>query len=287
MELTGSLTTRDGRALTYRSEGSGPALVCHPGGPGFSSAYFGDLAGLSERRTLVLLNPRGTDGSDRPADANGYRIADYVDDLEQLHDHFGLGTFDLLGHSHGGVVAMAYGAAYPTRVGRLVLASTLVRFGEEQKRALEAGVAARADEPWYADACAALAAEEAGEFDSDEELAALARRELPFYFARFGERERAYVEALDEIPNGDALRLFNKEILGAFDLRPELALIEAETLVLTGSEDFITGPVCPEEIADGISDARLVLVPGAGHFVFVEARERFRALELGFLEGAA
>ena len=48
----------------------GPVLVCHPGGPGFSAQYFGDLAGLWERFTLVLLNPRGTGGSSRPADPN-------------------------------------------------------------------------------------------------------------------------------------------------------------------------------------------------------------------------
>ena len=60
------LTTTDGRKLEYRQLGNGPVLVCHPGGPGFSSLYFGDLAGLWERYTLVMLNPRGTGGSDKP-----------------------------------------------------------------------------------------------------------------------------------------------------------------------------------------------------------------------------
>jgi pimeloyl-ACP methyl ester carboxylesterase len=57
-----SFTTADGRTLAYRLAGSGPMLVCHPGGPGFSSRYFGDLAGLGGRFTLALLNPRGTEG---------------------------------------------------------------------------------------------------------------------------------------------------------------------------------------------------------------------------------
>jgi pimeloyl-ACP methyl ester carboxylesterase len=109
------------------------------------------------------------------------------------------------------------------------------------------------------------------------------RRELPFYFASYGERERAYVDSLDEVPNGDALRLFNQVVLPSFDLRPELALIDAETLVLTGSDDFITGPVCAEEIADGIAAARTVMIPDAGHFVFVEAPQRFRDEVAGFL----
>jgi pimeloyl-ACP methyl ester carboxylesterase len=83
-------TTADRRKLTYRKLGSGPILVCHPGGPGFSSSYMGDLAGLWERFTLVILNPRGTDGSDRPADPRAYQLDDYVSDLDELRQHLRL-----------------------------------------------------------------------------------------------------------------------------------------------------------------------------------------------------
>ena len=55
-----SFRTADGRTLSYRREGKGPVLVCHPGGPGFSARYFGDLAGLGSAFTLVKLNPRGS-----------------------------------------------------------------------------------------------------------------------------------------------------------------------------------------------------------------------------------
>jgi pimeloyl-ACP methyl ester carboxylesterase len=272
-----SFTTVDGRRLAYDREGDGPLLVCHPGGPGFSSRYFGDLAGLGASFTLVKLNPRGTGGSDRPADPRAYETADYVSDLEELRDHLGVGKLDLLGHSHGGVVAMAYAAAHPARVRRLVLMSTLPRFQAEEVGAMEAAMLTKAGEPWYEDARAALDAEQAGEFDSDEVLAELVQREYPFYFSHYGDPERAYVETLkDERPNRDALRLFNEEIVVAFDLRPELERIEAETLVITGEDDFITGPVCAAEIVAGIPGAELVLIPDCGHFLFVEARERGR-----------
>jgi proline iminopeptidase len=268
--------TADGRTLSYRREGSGPELVCHPGGPGFSSRYFGDLAGLGARFTLVLLNPRGSEGSDRPADRRAYRIEDYVADLDELRSHLGLERMLLLGHSHGGVVAQAYAAAHTERVDRLVLASTLARFAEEQHAAMASRMEAKAGEPWYEDACAALEAEQEGRFETDEELAALAMREFPFYFARFGEAERAYLETLrGEVPVADALLLFNNEIFTTFDLRPEVAKITAPTLVITGEDDFITGPVCAADFAT-IPDHRTVLLPECGHFVFVEARDRFR-----------
>lgn len=278
------LTTADGRRLAYKRAGSGPTLICHGGGPGFSSLYLGNLGGLDEHLELVLLDPRGTGGSDRPADPRGYAIDDYADDVEELREHLGLERIDLLGHSHGGVVAMAYAARYPERVGRLILASTLARFAPEQETAMHEAMAKHADEPWYEDASAALAAEQAGDFSSDEELGELAVREFPFYFADFGDKERAYLDTLrDEAPNADTLLLFNKEIFESFDLRPELGKITAPTLVVTGELDFITGPVCATEIAEEISDVKMEILPDSGHFIFVESPEAFRRAVLGFL----
>jgi len=282
-----SFRTRDGRTLAYRTMGSGPTLVCHPGGPGFSSRYFADFAGLAGSFTLVLLHPRGTEGSDRPSDARAYSTQDYVADLEELREHLGVERMLLLGHSHGGVVAQAYAAAHPDRVERLVLASTLARFQAEQEAAMEVGVSAREGEPWYEDACAALEAEQAGEWETDEQLAGIVLRELPFYFAEFGDREREYLRLLDgEIPCGAALKLFNEEIFTTFDLRPELGRIAAPTLVITGSSDFICGPVCAQEIADGVAGSELVLLD-CGHFVFVEQPEQFADAICAFLAGTA
>jgi pimeloyl-ACP methyl ester carboxylesterase len=281
-----SFRTRDGRTLAYRVVGSGPTLVCHPGGPGFSSRYFADFAGLGDAFTLVLLNPRGTEGSDRPADPRAYATEDYVADLDELREHLGLEQMLLLGHSHGGVVAQAYAAAHPDRVERLVLASTLARFQAEQAAAMKSAIKAREGEPWYEDALAALEAEQAGDWGSDEELAQLALREFPFYFAQYGFRERDYLQVLDgEVPCGAALKLFNDEVFTTFDLRPGLQGITAQTLVITGRDDFICGPVCAQEIADGIAGSELVLLD-CGHFVFVEQPERFADAIRAFLAGA-
>jgi pimeloyl-ACP methyl ester carboxylesterase len=280
------LTTADGRVLIYRKMGNGPMLVCHPGGPGFSSLFFGDLAGLWERFTLVLLNPRGTGGSGRPADSRAYQVDDYVSDLEELRVHLRLERMMLLGFSHGGVVAQAYAARHPERVERLVLASTLARFGPEQEEAMREGMERRSGQPWYADALAALEAEQEGKFASDEEMAELVYREMPMYFAHFGDAEAGYLDTMKTEPlNADTLRLFNKEIFETFDLRPKLGLIEAPTLVITGEEDFICGPVCADEIVEGIKGARKVIVGDSGHMIFVEQPEAFGTEVAEFLEG--
>jgi pimeloyl-ACP methyl ester carboxylesterase len=280
-----SFSSKDGRKLTYRKLGHGPVLVCHPGGPGFSATYFGDLAALWEQFTLIMLNPRGTGGSERPRDPRAYQIDDYVSDLEDLRRHLGLERMLLLGHSHGGVVAMAYAAAYPARVRRLVLASTLARFGPDQEAAMQQGMEKRSAQPWAPDAIAALEEEQAGHFATDAELSPLVFRELPLYFAHFGAAEAGYLDTLkSEMINADALKLFNQEIFNTFDLRDRLRSITSQTLVITGDEDFICGPVCAEEICAGVKGARMMIVGDAGHQLFVEQPQAFHDEVADFLE---
>lgn len=279
--------TADGRKLTYRKLGHGPVLVCHPGGPGFSSTYFSDLAGLWERFTIVMVNPRGTGGSDRPVDPRAYQIDDYVADLEELRQHLGLERMLLLGHSHGGVIAQAYAATHPGRVRRLILASTLARFGPEMEAAMRAGMDRRSNQPWYPDALAALEAEQAGNFSSDQELGDLLFKELPLYFAHYGVVEAGYLDTLrSETVNADTLRLFNTEIFESFDLRDRLPSITAPTLVITGDDDFICGPICAAEISARIQGAHQVIVGDSGHMIFVEQPQVFHDEVADFLASA-
>jgi pimeloyl-ACP methyl ester carboxylesterase len=275
-------TTTDGRRLTYRKLGTGPVLVCHPGGPGLASTYMGDLAGLWERFTLVILNPRGTDGSDRPADPGAYHVDDYASDLEELRQHLGLETMMLLGFSHGGIVAQAYASANPGRVSRLVLAATAARFGPEQKAATQAAKDKRSGEPWFADAAAA--GEEDVDLASDEQVRDNMFRGMPFWFARFGPVEAGYLDTFrSETINGDALRVFGEE-LASLDLRSRLAGITAPTLVITGDEDYVCGPVCAAEISASIPGAREVIVGDSGHMLFVEQPQAFHDEIADFLE---
>src|SRR5579864_1707551 len=277
--------TREGRKLTYRQMGTGPVLVCHPGGPGFSSSYFADLAGLWEKFTLVMLNPRGTGGSDRPSDSSSYQIDDYVADVEELREHLGQERLLLLGHSYGGVVAQAYAAAHPGRVRRLVLASSLARFGPEQEAAMRAGMEKRSGQPWYPDAAAALEEEQEVAFADDRQLTDLFFREVPLYFAHYGAVEAGYADTLRaETLNADALKLFNEKIFNTFDLRSRLSKITAPTLVITGDDDFICGPLCAAEISAAIPQARQVVVGDSGHMIFVEQPQAFHDEVADFLE---
>ena len=42
--------------------------------------------------------------------------------------------------------------------------------------------------------------------------------------------------------------------------------------VVAGEEDFICGPAAARDMAAAVDGSELVLLPGTGHFLFVEAR---------------
>lgn len=278
--MTVTFTTSDGLTLSYERRGRGPLLVCHPGGPGGSEAEFRDFAGLGDTFELVLLSPRGSAGSDG---ADDYALASYVADLEALREHLGVESFDLLGFSHGGIVAIAYAAAYATRVRRLVLADTLAVWNDEALAAMERAIEARRGEPWFEDAERAIEEEQAAAFATAEELVENVRRQIPLYFHRWAGNEQAGLELAADFARMEPLHYFNTVEFPTLDLRGELRTIAAPTLVVVGEDDFITGMPCAQTLVDGLPDARLALIPDAGHFVYVEQPAAFRAALTDFL----
>jgi pimeloyl-ACP methyl ester carboxylesterase len=273
-------TTPAGLTLSYERRGSGPLLVCHPGGPGCSAAEFRDFAGLDDTFDLLFLSPRGSAGSDAAED---YSLASYAADVEALREHLGVEQFDLLGFSHGGMVAMVYAATYGARVSRLVLAGTLAAWDEAAQGAMERGIEARRDEPWFEEAQAAIEEEQAGDFSSVDELIANTQRQAPLYFHRWEGNERAGRELFSDFAHSEPLHQFNTAEFPRLDLRAQLRAITAQTLVVAGEDDMIAGPVCGEAIVRELPDGRLVTIPATGHFLYVEQPEAFRAALTEFL----
>jgi pimeloyl-ACP methyl ester carboxylesterase len=261
-----------------RCAGARPAPGRHwsatPAGPGSSAAYFGGLPELAAERTLLLLDPRGTGGSDRPADPAAYDLEDYAGDLEALRRELGLERIDLLGHSHGGFVAMCWAGAHPDRVNRLVLASTAPRFTDAIREARMQRVAEHRGQPYFEDATAALMAHTSGDYATDEDLGRLYEREARIFAPPGADVDDALVTLARAGTNADALRHFNDHVAGAMDLRASLAAVGAPTLVITGEVDPMGTPAA-QELAEALPDATLVVVPG-DHFPFLEPEHRPR-----------
>ncbi|MEU4625433.1 alpha/beta hydrolase [Actinoplanes sp. NPDC023801] len=251
----------DGTRIAYRSVGTGRPLVCHPGGPGRSADYLGDLGGLAADRRLVLVDPRGTGGSQTPVDPGTYRCSRLAEDLEALRLHLGLERFDLLGHSAGANVALAYAAAYPSRLDHLVLLTPSRRLTGAPDDLLTVAARYMTGEPWYPDAVRAAAALDAG-----DTAPGLEERMEPLLYGRWDPTLAAHAARGAATVNPAARDGFHDPGLDPDALRRALAALPARSAVIAGERDGVTGPVAPGVLASWLPGAQLIWLPGGGHF---------------------
>src|SRR6185503_13125210 len=110
-------------------------------------------------------------------------------------------------------------------------------------------VAAHHGQPYFADAVAALQAQQAGAYATDAELLALYRRAGPVLVAP-GDDIAPVAEAFEASGiNADAMKHFNERVAAGMDLRGHLARISAPALVMFGERDPLGGPTSDEIVA--------------------------------------
>ena len=106
--------------MRYLRSGSGPPLLLLHGLLGYSFSWRYAIPALAEKAMVYAVDMPGVGFSDRPADASGSLRA-HAERLLRFLDGIGVRSFDLLGTSHGGAVAMMTAALAPERVRRLIL----------------------------------------------------------------------------------------------------------------------------------------------------------------------
>src|SRR5215470_4011118 len=122
----GSTFQTGGVTIWYEVRGSGPGtpLIVANGGPGFDHNYLlcGDVWDtLAKGRKVVFYDQRGNGRSSELKEGQACGLAEQVDDLDALRAHLGFEKFDLLGHSWGGYLVMAYAARHPERIAHLMI----------------------------------------------------------------------------------------------------------------------------------------------------------------------
>lgn len=112
--------------LYYHTYGTGTPVVILSGGPGIGAFQESDVAeALGKTYQAILFEQRGTGRSwTRPLDNTTINLATALDDLDQLRKRLGVDKLNLYGHSWGGMLASAYTAKYPSRVGVLILSGS-------------------------------------------------------------------------------------------------------------------------------------------------------------------
>ena len=279
-------TTSDGRTLSYAVNGEGPLVVMLPGGPGMDpSAYFtgADLIGFRQ----LIFCPRGTGASDAPGDAEGYRIDGYVSDVEELRRHLGAEQLMVYGNSHGAMTALAYALAHPGRGARMVLINGPARVDAEYVADAAAARQRFSDRaPEGAKRLQAAAeAEEALDAATDEvSRRAAYRAVMDRYVVDPTGVNEAFLDRLASAPmNFEAVGPMFDELLGGLDLLAGASRLSTPALVLAGELDATVPAEHVRRIADALPNGRYVELDGVGHFVEVEAYEKWHELVAGYL----
>ena len=247
-----------GTEVHYALRGDGPLLVCQPGGPGRPGSYLDDLGGA--RRTLLLLDPRGT-GRSQPAEA--HQFTDLAEDIEALRLDLGVDRLDLLGHSAGAWPVLAYAARHPSRVSRLVLLTPSrvpIPQGADEPTQDELVKRWFSHEPWYPPAKAAW------DLDGEEHLLAM----MPLVYAADTPAVRAHAARAEVTATYDD---FWSDPLDPGDL----AAVSVPVTIIAGERDVVTGLAAPHVLTDWLPNAAIIWLLDAGHFPWVTHPEDTRA----------
>ena len=276
-----TLHARDGVALAVHENGSGPDLLCVPGGPGRAVAYLEDLGGLSAGRRLLLLDCRGTGRSELPAERESLQFPNLAADLVDVQAGLGLETVDVLAHSAGCAVALLHAVRRPQSVSRLVLVTPGGRPFALPSEDIGTIRASRAEEPWYADAAAAAAALD----DVPPRMRAELERETrPFWYGRWDERCQEHAaSSAGQMSLRAAAGFLPGPDYDAEAARESLRSIDVPTLIVAGERDALTGVAVAHALADLLPKAEVVVLPRAGHFPWVDEPDAFRDTAEAFL----
>lgn len=251
-----------------------PLLLVH----GFTGAKedFADVLDAFADRGWHAVAPdlRGHGASEASEEESAYSLQAMADDVLALADALGWGSFTLLGHSMGGMVAQVIALAEPGRVASLVLMDTGHGLVEDVPRDL----AALALEVVRTEGVERLM-ELTAQLDTREPAPAEARvrAERPGYVA-FGERKlRACAPAM--------YAAMATELLDAPDRLEALATLDVRTLVVVGEED--TGFLdASRRLAATIPGALLEVIPDAAHSPQFENPDRWWRVVSRFLDDA-
>jgi proline iminopeptidase len=280
----------DGARLWTSTQGEGiPLLLCH-GGPGLWD-NLGDVAGmLDDLATVHRFDQRGCGRSE---DAGSYSVEQAVADIEVLREHWGYERWAVGGHSWGANLALAYALEHPERVSGLLYISGTgpfddgraeyqaerdARLGEDGSQRLQQLRARLSEAPASSPEWAVA---------SDE----LCRIQWATDFGS-AETGRRMVEGLlhaDLRPNyavNQAMTAAWRAYIAALTAPRVLAradAIHAPALVVHGAADPRPARIV-SEVAARLHRGRLVILPGVGHYPWLEAPQVFRGHVREFVE---
>lgn len=110
-----------GVKIHYVTMGSGPLCVLIHGFPDFWYTWRAQMPELAKHFTVVAIDQRGYNLSDKPEGVENYRLDKLVDDVDAVVSHFKAEKSVIVGHDWGGMVAWSYAMRFPKKTDRLII----------------------------------------------------------------------------------------------------------------------------------------------------------------------
>jgi 2-succinyl-6-hydroxy-2,4-cyclohexadiene-1-carboxylate synthase len=264
------LTVHDA-LINVETSGSGAPLVLLHGFMGSARTWDAHLPTFAGRYQVIAPDLLGHGLSAAPADSARYRMACCIADLAAILDHYRLDRVHLLGYSMGGRVALSFTVAHPERVASLILESASPGLADPEERRKRVTADEALAERLERDGLAAFV-------DNWEQLPLFAsQRHLPAQT-----RAALRSQRMQNNAGGLANSLRGMGTGAQPSLWDRLAGVAMPTLLVVGALDpkFVD---IGQAMAQRLPQARLTIVPGAGHTVHLEQPAAFERLVLDHL----
>lgn len=277
--------------ISYVVSGSGPALFVQGVGWGLDSRlYQNTLKFLETGFTLVYIDPRGT-GEAAPITDLGQLSSEHLaDDLEALRQHLGLNRIVLLGHAHGGFIAMKYALKYPNRLAQLILVDCILLGNlEDDIRLVNENLQRhprRKDPKWEA---AITAFKNEYEARSVAALVENLRTTAILYFNFYGPSQRALFEKSLQAgkPSIYHFNQFVRSDLVRYNLDGQEARLNTPTLLLYGLYDPYFIRAAARRLHFSIRNSKLEIFERSGHYPWMEESAHFAEVLKAFINPPA
>ncbi len=282
-----------GHRTWYRIAGEGEAagrlpLLCLHGGPGATWHHLEPYEELAEGRRVVCYDQLGCGHSavDQPHDPSMWTVELYLEEIEAVREALGLAHCHLIGHSWGGMLAMAYAAQRPRGLADLIAESApaSVPFWLTEIDRLRAELPRDVEDTLHRH-------ERDGTTDSDEY-----QTTMMVFYDRHVCRIRPWPDWLQR--TFDALEA-NREVyltmngpsefhviglLRDFDITAHLHEIAVPTLLFCGEFDEVT-PTTVNQAHQAIAGSQFVVLEGCSHMSQAERPDLALGLLRGWLAG--
>ena len=244
----------DLHAEALHAEVDDPVVLIH--GLGCSWHHWSRQIGwIAHARRVVAVDMRGGGGKTRWT-RPGWTTADMAADVYAVVTELGLRRPAIVGCSMGGTIALQYALDYPAGISRLAVLASFASLPAEMAQSVE-----RQSADIKSKSLREIAEERVG----------------AAFTASADQGVRAWM--VDMIAGGDK-EGYESEAAATFgfNVRSRLGEIAVPTTIIHGDKDATVPVARAREMAEGIRDATLHVLPGEGHFANVQVPEKVNQL---------